>query len=123
MTKRAQSEPRAGGGVAIWLGSAAPMRSIRWLDGALAVAAKFGGATAVAAGDPTWLDLAADSANRCSLQSAGVPTEPVLAGIASAIDTGQHQIRIVAVEQMARAHDDAIGRRAAHREAALSDPA
>src|SRR5436190_268829 len=54
---------------------APPMRSIRWLDGTLATAAKFGGATAVAAGDPTWLDLAADRANRCSLQSAGVPTE------------------------------------------------
>ncbi len=64
-----------GGGVAVWLGSAAPLRSIRWLDGAIATAAKFGGATCVAAGDPTWLDLAADRANRCGLQSAGVPTE------------------------------------------------
>jgi electron transfer flavoprotein alpha/beta subunit len=75
MTKRAQSEPRSGGGVAVWLGSAAPIRSIRWLDGAIATAAKFGGATCVAAGDPTWLDLAADRANRCGLMSAGVPTE------------------------------------------------
>jgi electron transfer flavoprotein alpha/beta subunit len=62
-------------GVAVWLGSSAPARSIRWLDGTLAAAAKFGGATAVAAGDPTWLDLAADRANRAGLASAGVPTD------------------------------------------------
>ncbi len=74
MARRAQSEPAAGG-VAVWLGSASPQRSIRWLDGTLAAAAKFGSATAVAAGDPTWLDLAADRANRAGLQSAGVPTE------------------------------------------------
>jgi electron transfer flavoprotein alpha/beta subunit len=61
--------------VAVWLGSTAPARSIRWLDGTLAAAAKFGAATAVAAGDPTWLDLAADRANRLGLASAGVPTE------------------------------------------------
>ncbi|MBA2542393.1 MAG: hypothetical protein H0V17_22315 [Deltaproteobacteria bacterium] len=72
---RAQSEPTLGGGVAVWLGSSAPARSIRWLDGTLAAAAKFGAVTAVAAGDPTWLDLAADRANRAGLASAGVPTE------------------------------------------------
>jgi electron transfer flavoprotein alpha/beta subunit len=61
--------------IAVWLGSAAPVRSIRWLDGAIAAAAKFGDATAVAAGDPTWLDLAADRANRGGIASAGVPTD------------------------------------------------
>jgi electron transfer flavoprotein alpha/beta subunit len=64
--------------VAVWLGSAPPIRSIRWLDGTLAAAAKFGPATAVAAGDPTWLDLAADRANRLGLASAGVPTDLAL---------------------------------------------
>jgi len=61
--------------VAVWLGNAPPVRSIRWLDGALKAAAKFTGATAVAAGDPTWLDLAADRATRLGLASIGVPTE------------------------------------------------
>ncbi len=61
--------------VAVWLGNAPPVRSIRWLDGALKAAAKFAGATAVAAGDPTWLDLAADRAARMGLASVGVPTE------------------------------------------------
>src|SRR5688572_29320737 len=64
-----------GDAVALWLGSAAPLRSIRWLDGACATAAKFGAATAIAAGDPTWLDLAADRASRAGLTIAGVPTE------------------------------------------------
>jgi hypothetical protein len=61
--------------VAVWLGSAAPARTIRWLDGALGAAAKFGRAIAVAAGEPTWLDLAADRASRIGLASAGVPTD------------------------------------------------
>ncbi len=61
--------------VALWLGGAAPARSIRWVDGAIAAAAKFGNATAVAAGDPTWLDLAADRASRAGIASAGVPTD------------------------------------------------
>jgi hypothetical protein len=61
--------------VAVWLGSAPPVRSIRWLDGALEAAGKFPGATAVAAGDPTWLDLAADRASRLGLPSVGVPTD------------------------------------------------
>jgi electron transfer flavoprotein alpha/beta subunit len=61
--------------VAVWLGSAPPVRSIRWLDGALHAAAKFGDAIAIAAGDPTWLDLAADRASREGLQAAGVVTE------------------------------------------------
>jgi hypothetical protein len=65
--------------IAIWLGTAAPARTIRWLDGALAAAAKLGTApgtvTAVAAGDQAWLDLAADRATRAGLASTGVPTE------------------------------------------------
>jgi hypothetical protein len=61
--------------IAVWLGTAAPARTIRWLDGALAAAARLGGATAVAAGDPAWLDLAADRATRAGLQCAGVATE------------------------------------------------
>lgn len=61
--------------VAVWLGSAPPLRSIRWLDGALATAAKFGDATAVAAGEPVWLDLAADRATRAGVSSAGVLTD------------------------------------------------
>jgi electron transfer flavoprotein alpha/beta subunit len=60
--------------VLVWLGSAPPIRSIRWLDGAIATAAKFGSATVVAAGDTTWLDLAADRASRVGLASAGVVT-------------------------------------------------
>jgi len=61
--------------IAVWLGTAAPARTIRWLDGALATAAKFGVATAVAAGDQSWLDLAADRATRAGLESVGVPTD------------------------------------------------
>jgi hypothetical protein len=61
--------------VAVWLGTAAPARTIRWLDGALAAAAKLGAATAVAAGEQAWLDLAADRASRAGLEIAGVPTE------------------------------------------------
>ena len=61
--------------VAIWLGSASPVRSVRWLDGALEAAAKFDDATAIAAGDATWLDLAADRATRLGLPSVGVPTD------------------------------------------------
>jgi hypothetical protein len=61
--------------VAVWVGHAAPLRSIRWLDGALATAAKFGDATAIVAGEPTWLDLAADRATRAGLASAGLETK------------------------------------------------
>jgi hypothetical protein len=60
---------------ALWLGPAPPVRSIRWLDGALRIAARFPGATAIAAGHPSWLDLAADRASRASVQSIGVPTD------------------------------------------------
>jgi electron transfer flavoprotein alpha/beta subunit len=61
--------------VAVWLGSTAPARTIRWLDGALKVAGKFGGATAVAAGASPWLDLAADRALRLGLGAVGVVTD------------------------------------------------
>jgi hypothetical protein len=61
--------------VAVWLGSAAPVRSIRWLDGTLKAAGKFGGATAVAAGASPWLDLAADRALRLGLAAVGVQTD------------------------------------------------
>lgn len=64
--------------VAVWLGSAAPNRTIRWLDGALATAMKFTRTDdpppllAVAAGEPTWLDLAADRASRAGVPAAGI---------------------------------------------------
>ncbi len=62
--------------IAVWLGCAAPARSIRWLDGALAAAAKLGAATAIAAGEPAWLDLANDRALRAGLPSAaGIATD------------------------------------------------
>ena len=64
--------------VCIWLGSSAPLRSIRWLDGAIAAGAKFGEATAIAAGDATWLDLAADRSSRAGVASAGVVTDLTL---------------------------------------------
>ena len=60
---------------AVWLGSAIPVRSIRWVDGVLAAAAKFSSATAVAAGNQTWLDLAADRANRAGVPSIGITTD------------------------------------------------
>jgi electron transfer flavoprotein alpha/beta subunit len=60
---------------AVWLGAAAPLRSIRWLDGALAAAAKLGDATAVAAGNQTWLDLAAERAKSAGIASVGVATD------------------------------------------------
>ncbi len=61
--------------VAVWLGNAAPHRSIRWLDGALAAVAKFDSAIALAAGESAWLDLACDRATRAGLPSAGVTTD------------------------------------------------
>jgi electron transfer flavoprotein alpha/beta subunit len=61
--------------VAVWLGASAPARTIRWLDGTVAAAARLGGATAVAAGDPAWLDLAADRANRAGLAAFGVAAD------------------------------------------------
>ena len=62
--------------IALWLGSLAPARSVRWLDGALQAAAAFAGrCTVIAAGDQHWLELAADRAARANLPSAGVRTE------------------------------------------------
>jgi hypothetical protein len=61
--------------IAVWLGAAAPARTIRWLDGALAAAGALGAATAVAAGEASWLDLAADRATRAGLPCAGVATD------------------------------------------------
>jgi hypothetical protein len=75
---RPEAEPGRSAGtpaIAVWLGAAAPVRSIRWLDGAIATAARCGAATAVAAGDPAWLDLAADRASRAGLASSGVVTD------------------------------------------------
>ena len=60
---------------AVWLGSAPPLRTIRWLDGALATAAKFGSAVALAAGDKNWLDLAADRATRAGIASTAIVTD------------------------------------------------
>jgi electron transfer flavoprotein alpha/beta subunit len=71
----APPSPARRAGVAVWLGHALPSRSIRWLDGALATAAKLGTATAIAAGRAGWLDFAADRATRCKLPSVGVTTE------------------------------------------------
>ena len=64
--------------VAVWLGSAPPVRSVRWIDGALAAAAQFGAATALAAGEANWLDLAADRAKRAGVASAAVATDLAL---------------------------------------------
>ncbi|HEV7554053.1 MAG TPA: hypothetical protein VGO00_01295 [Kofleriaceae bacterium] len=61
--------------VVVWVGSSPPARSIRWLDGALHAAAKFGAATSIAAGDATWLDLASDRATRAGIASSGVLTD------------------------------------------------
>ncbi len=60
--------------VAVWLGSAPPLRSSRWLDGSLATAATFSDAIAIAAGDPAWLDVANARAARAKLACIGVPT-------------------------------------------------
>ncbi len=64
--------------VAVWLGAATPVRSVRWLDGALETAARFDDAIAVAAGHPSWLDLAVDRASRLRLRCIGVPTDLAL---------------------------------------------
>ena len=62
--------------VAVWLGNAAPLRSIRWLDGALTTAAAISSkATAIVAGDKTWLELACDRATRAGLSTVGLSTD------------------------------------------------
>ncbi|MDB4960869.1 MAG: hypothetical protein JWP01_868 [Myxococcales bacterium] len=91
--------------VALWLGSAAPARTIRWLDGAIATAATFAQAeghkapVAIAAGEPTWLDLAADRANRAGLASTGVSTDLQLdyLGWAQVVAAVVRQIRATTV--------------------------
>jgi hypothetical protein len=92
--------------IAVWLGSGAPVRSVRWLDGALATAARFGGATAIAAGDGTWLDLAADRATRAGVVSVGVPTDLKLdylgwAQVAAAV-VRQLKVTTVLVDEVSR---------------------
>ncbi|MFT3700299.1 MAG: hypothetical protein QM831_44555 [Kofleriaceae bacterium] len=72
--------------VVIWLGSAAPARTIRWLDGAIHAGAKLDRTKktpperiiALAAGPGPWLDLVADRARHAGIGSAGVQTDLVL---------------------------------------------
>jgi hypothetical protein len=98
--------PRAATTVALWLGSAAPTRSVRWLDGACQTAAKFGNAIAIAAGDATWLDLAADRATRAQLPCVGVPTDLKLdyLGWAQVVAAAARQLaaRTVLVDEASR---------------------
>ncbi len=62
--------------VAVWLGNASPLRSIRWLDGALATAAALSSkAIAIVAGDKTWLELACDRATRAGMATVGISTD------------------------------------------------
>ena len=96
--------------VAVWLGTAPPARTIRWLDGALHAAVKFSKVDepllAVAAGDPTWLDLAADRAGRAGVPAAGISMNlqldylgwaQVMAAVARQINA-----RIVIVDEASR---------------------
>lgn len=86
--------------VAVWVGNGAPIRTIRWLDGALAAAAKFAGesshtsAVAIAAGEATWLDLAADRASRAGIGSVGIATDLQLDYL------GWAQLVVAAVRQL-----------------------
>lgn len=85
---------RGGSRTAIWLGSAQPARSVRWLDGALRAAAGFDHAIAIAAGDAPWLDLAADRARRAGLACAGFATDLQLDYL------GWAQIAVAAARQL-----------------------
>lgn len=92
--------------VAVWLGNAQPARSVRWVDGALAAAARFGSAIAVAAGEGTWLDLAADRATRAGLPTVAIVTELKLdylgwAQIAAAV-AREFQVTTVLVDEASR---------------------
>jgi hypothetical protein len=71
---------------ALWLGTTVPERTIRWLDGALAAAAKFGvppepggdrlrEVVAIAAGKQAWLDLATDRATRAKIAIVATRTD------------------------------------------------
>lgn len=97
--------------IAVWLGTAPPARTIRWLDGALHAAMKLAKGDepllAVAAGDPTWLDLAADRAGRAGVPAAGISINlqldylgwaQVMAAVARQINA-----RIVIVDEASRA--------------------
>ena len=92
--------------VAVWLGNAAPIRSVRWVDGALATAAKFGAATAIVAGDNGWVELAADRATRAGVACVAVKTELKLdylgwAQIASSV-VHELKLRSVIVDEASR---------------------
>lgn len=85
--------------VGVWLGSAAPTRSVRWLDGAIRTVASFEGSIALAAGDPTWLDLAADRAKLIGVPCAGIATELQLdyLGWAQVVAAAARQLQIATV--------------------------
>ena len=96
--------------IAVWLGTAPPARTIRWLDGTLHAAMKFAAEDepllAVAAGDRTWLDLAADRASRAGVPAAGIAIDlqldylgwaQVMAAVARQINA-----RIVLVDEASR---------------------
>ena len=92
--------------VAVWLGNAPPIRSIRWVDGALAAAAKFESATAIVAGELAWVELAADRATRAGITCVAVKTELKLdylgwAQIVSAV-IRELQTRSVIVDEASR---------------------
>jgi electron transfer flavoprotein alpha/beta subunit len=85
--------------VAVWLGSAAPTRSVRWLDGAIRAVSGFAGSIAIAAGDPPWLDLAADRAKLIGVPCAGIATEPQLdyLGWAQVVAAAARQLNVTTV--------------------------
>jgi hypothetical protein len=92
--------------VAVWLGSAPPVRSVRWLDGALATAARLGPATALVTGKSPWLDLAADRAMRAGVACIAAPTDLELdyigwAQIASAL-VRKIQAKTILVDEASR---------------------
>jgi hypothetical protein len=92
---------------AIWLGSAAPLRGIRWLDGALAAGHKLApGAVAIAAGDTAWLELAQARAHRLGLGFAGIASDLALdylgwAQVVAAV-VRQVQATIILVDEASR---------------------
>jgi hypothetical protein len=51
----------------------------------------------------------------------GARIDHVFAGVAAAVDAGKHQVGRAILDHVARAHDDAVGRRALDRKAALAD--
>lgn len=102
-----EEEPRtAASTVGVWLGSASPLRSTRWLDGACATAAKLGSAIAIAAGDREWLDVAAAHAARAQIACVGVETDLALdyLGWAQVVAAAARQLgtRTVLVDEASR---------------------